>query len=173
LAAFITAQELSDFLGRDVTTDDGVDLALEGACSICSTVAEQTFPEATTTIVLDGSGTDVLVLPDVPVSSVTSVSVGGSATTAYVQDNGLLLKQSGTWSRGRRNVEVKYRHGYSSSAIPADVKMVALNVAGRLLVQAPTNAIQEQVGDVSRRYAVAATDLTANELRILRAHSGR
>jgi hypothetical protein len=173
VAAFITAQELSDFLQRDVTTDTGVDLALEGASEICRTVADQPFTQTTTTQTLDGSGTDVLVLPRVPVASVSTVSVGGTATTEFVQDNGLLLKQSGTWRRGRRNVEVKYRHGYSTTAIPADVKSVALSVAARLLTQAPLNAIQEQLGDVSRRYAVAATDLTANELRILRAHSGR
>jgi hypothetical protein len=71
------------------------------------------------------------------------------------------------------NVVVRYTHGYRSTDVPDDVRMVALNLAGRLLIQGPKNAMAETNGDVQIRYAVAATDLTANELRILRRHSGR
>jgi hypothetical protein len=175
VAAFITATELSSFLGRDVTTDDGVDLAIDGACATCETVADQTFGETNETVTLDGSGTDAMVLPGVPVSRVSSVTVAGTATTEFVADTrrGMLVKQSGLWPRGRMNVVVRYTHGYRSTDVPDDVRMVALNLAGRLLVQGPKNAMAETNGDVQIRYAVAATDLTANELRILRRHSGR
>lgn len=173
LAAFITAEELSAKLGYDVTADDGVDLALEGACGICRDVADQDFVESSTTILLDGTGTDVLVLPGFPASSVQALTVGDTADTDYVLSNSMLIKQTGVWTKGRRNVSVKYKHGYTVAKVPAAVREIALDVAARLLVQAPKNAIQESNGDVSIRYAVAAPDLTANELRILRKHRGR
>jgi len=174
LAAFITVQELADYMQRpDVLDDPAAEMAVQGACDVCRTVAGQPFTNTTSTVVVDGTGTDVLVLPRVPVSKVTSVTVGDTADTSYVADNGMLFKQSGTWRRGRRNVTVKLTHGYSDLAFPSDVKQVALAIAARLLNQAPRNAMAETVGDVQVRYAVAPTDLTANELRILRLHSGR
>lgn len=171
--AFITPTELSAFLGRDITSDDGAQSAVDMACATVETVAGQVVKEATSTILLDGTGTDVLILPGFPAASVTSVAVADAADTDYVLDNGMLFKTTGVWAKGRRNVEVKYKHGHTSSAIPDDVKMVALNLAGRLLVQAPKNALEETNGDVRIKYATAPTDLTANELRILRRHSGR
>lgn len=171
MAALITVEELGAYLGRDLTADDGAILAVDMASEACRTVAENGFNELQETITLDGTGTDVLVLPRVPVSTVSTVTVGDTVTTEFVQDNGMLFKQSGSWTRGRRNVSVKYKHGYSSSAIPDDVRMVVLALASRLVVQGP--AMAEANGDVNVRYAVANTDLTANELRILRRHSGR
>jgi hypothetical protein len=171
--AFITAAELSDFLGRDVSADDGAEAAIEAACQICRDVAGQDLTEATETILLDGTGTDCLVLPGFPTSSVTTVTVGGTADTDFVLGNGMLFKQAGTWTKGRRNISVKYKHGYRTRDVPASVKQVAKAVAARLLVQAPKNAMAEVNGDVSIRYATAPTDLTANELRILRKHAGR
>lgn len=173
MASLITVQELSDYLGRNMAGDAGATLAVDMASEAVRTEAGQAFNEITDTLLLDGSGTDVLVLPKVPVASITSVTVGGTAATDYVESNGMLVKTStaGVWTKGRRNVEVKYKHGYSSTKIPDDVRMVALALAARLVVQGP--AMAETNGDVNVRYAVAATDLTNNELRILRKHSGR
>ena len=44
--------------------------------------------------------------------------------------------------------------------------MVALAIAARLVLQGPM--LEETVGETRAKYAVASTDLTANELRILR-----
>lgn len=170
---FITTEELGSYLGRDLSSDDIAQTVVDMACATCETVAGQTFTEASETIVLDGTGTDAVVLPGVPVSSVTTVSVAGTATTEFVADKrrGMLLKQAGIWPRGRANLEVKYKHGYKSTEVPPDVRMVALSLAARLVVQGP--AVFETQGDVSVRYGGNADDLTANELRILRRHSGR
>jgi hypothetical protein len=170
--SFIDTQELSDSLGRDLSSQDGAQLAIDMACATCRTIAEQDFTEATETIALDGTGTDALLLPQLPVSSISSVTVSGTATTAYVlTDRGMLVKQSGVWPRGRQNVVVKYKHGYRSTDVPDDVRMVALELAKRLVIQGP--AVSETNGDVSVRYGLNADDLTANERRILRKHRGR
>lgn len=174
-SGFITTQDLSDVLGRDVTSDNGAEIAVQSACDVCRVVAEQTFDEVVgDTLTLDGTGTDCLLLPQLPVNAAGTVLVNGTAVTDYVlADNGRLIRGSANscwstgafWPLGRQNVTVTYDHGYAGGTIPADVRMVALSVASRLVIQGV--ASREQVGDVQVQYATAATDLTNGEQRIL------
>jgi hypothetical protein len=69
------------------------------------------------------------------------------------------------WPEGRQNITVTYQHGYADADLPRSVRMVALAIASRLVVQGV--AVEESNGPVSVKYANAATDLTAGELRIL------
>lgn len=172
---FIDQQDLSDYLGRDVTNDAGALMAVDAACDICRDIAEQSFNLGTTTASFDGTGTDCIVLPERPVVSVGTVSVNGSAITDYVATDRLLLRGSvgecswsgwrPTWPRGRQNIEVSYVHGYGTADVPRSVRMVAVSIASRLIVQGPAQS--ETVGDVTMNYGMAASDLTQGELRVL------
>jgi hypothetical protein len=170
---FITAQDVVDILGRGSTSDAGIAIAISAACDVVRTFTEQSITEATETIALDGSGTDVLLLPERPATSVTSVSVGGTAISDYaLQEQRAVLYRGGTaadaqttWPDGRMNVSVTYTHGYTSTTLPRDLKMVALQLAQRVVVQGV--AISEQLGDVRVQYAAPALDLTPGERLIL------
>lgn len=170
---FITSQDLSDYLGRDVTTDDGAVMALDAACDMCRTFAEQDFNRGTATITLDGTGTDALLLHEQPVNSAGTVVVNGGTVTDYVLTaNGMLLRGSAgvdprpVWPSGRQNVVITYDHGYDVTDVPRDVRMVALSVAARLVVQGV--AVEESVGQVRIKYAGAAMDLSKSEEMVLR-----
>lgn len=177
---FIAPQDLVDYLGRGTASDPGMIIATDAACDICRDIAEQTFNAGTATVTLDGTGTDSLLLPDLPVNSVSVVTVAGGTVTDYVlNDNGILFrKDTGTdvdyvnacrtltWPEGRQNITVTYDHGYASADLPRSVRMVALSIASRLVVQGV--AVEESNGAVSVKYAGPSTDLTAGELRILR-----
>ena len=184
---FISREDLSDYLGRDVTDDDGALIAVDAACDVVRTITEQDFSPASETIKLDGTGTDTVLLPQLPVSGAGTVLVNDEAVTDYTfTERGHLIRTAGTadlyatwsdgcgpiayWPQGRQNIEVTYDHGYATSGtvtdIPADVRLVALMIANRLAVQGPN--IQRQVGADNQRYAVASTDLTNGELRVLR-----
>ena len=180
---FISRQDLTDYLGRNVTTDDGALIAVDAACDIVRTLAEQTF-NATVggTVFLDGTGTDCLLLPEHPVTAAGTVTVNGTAITDYtLSANGMLFRgtvglsdpywpdevpASRVWPRGRQNVRVTYDHGYADADLPRDVRMVALSIASRLVVQGV--GLQERQGDVAITYAVPATDLTNGEKAIIR-----
>jgi hypothetical protein len=175
---FIDQQDLTDYLGRDVTTDDGALAAVDAACDMCRTLSEQTFNAVVAdTITLDGTGTDALLLPERPVSAAGTVTVNGGTVTDYVLGGNGILFRRGTvtsdwcwpglnWPYGRQNICVTYNHGYAAVDLPRDVRMVALSIASRLVVQGVAKS--ESQGDLSVTYATAASDLTANELRILR-----
>jgi hypothetical protein len=180
---FVSRQDLVDYLGVGGTADPGMLIAVDAACDICRTIAEQSFNEATSTITLDGTGTDALPLPELPVNTAGTVVVSGGTVTDYVlKDNGVLIRKLADptvidwdtdisptavrWPAGRQNVAVTYDHGYADADLPRDVRMVALSLASRLIVQGV--AVSERVGDNQITYAGAATDLTNGELRILR-----
>jgi hypothetical protein len=170
---FIDAQDLVDYLGRGTITDPGMLIALDAACDTCRVIAEQDFNAGTITVALDGTGGDSLVLAHYPVSSAGTVTVnGGTITDCMLTANGLLLRGTaggGTrpvWPQGRQNVTVTYEHGYEAVDLPRDVRAVALQIASRMVVQGVAKS--ETLGDASITYAAGASDVTANEERILK-----
>lgn len=175
---FITTQDVVDYLGRGDTTDAGLTIAVASACDIVRSLTGQDFDLVPhDVVVLDGTGTDCLLLPQLPVSSIDSVfleDVDDAITDYALRDDGCLIRildDTSTvgfakWPEGRQNVTVTYNHGFANDAVPNDVMMVALMVASRLAVQGPLKS--ESIGQVSATYAVAATDLTEGEKLILR-----
>jgi hypothetical protein len=170
---FITTQDIVSYVGRGGTADAAMIMAADAACDIVRDYTGQQFNRGTTTIALDGTGTDALLLPQLPVNAAGTVAVNGGTITDYVlNDNGLLfrgtagvLATSNSWPAGRQNVRVTYDHGYDSVDIPRSVRRIALEVAARTVVQGPM--IEEYVGPVRARYAAASTELTATERLIL------
>lgn len=177
---FVSRQDLSDYLGRDVTADDGATIAVDAACDMVRTLTDQELDEITETIVVDGTGTDAIVLPEQPVSNVGTVnlidSLGGTTavTDFAVSEQGILFRTRGSaldpsppyvWPAGRQNVEVNYTHGYGTADFPADIRIVALSAAARMVIQGP--AMFEVMGQQQIRYGVNSTDLTPGEKMVI------
>lgn len=173
---FITVTDLTNKVGRDLSADQGAIDACAEACDIVRNLTSQDFTRTFgDTLLLDGTGTDVLILPQLPVLGAGSIVVNGNPETDFCfTETGLLFRGSAgstcygygyrpTWPVGRQNVQVTYDHGFGT--VPGDVLAVARNLAARSIIQGA--AISETVGAVNVRYAVAASDLTTNELRIL------
>jgi len=171
---FISPQDLVDYIGRGTATDPGFVIVCDAACDTCRTVAERDFNAGTATIAIDGSGTDAVLIPNrfLPLNTVGTITVnGGTITDVVVNDNGILFRGSAgvdprpVWPMGRQNVTATFTHGYAEVDLPRDVRMVALSIASRLVVQGV--ALEESVGPVRMKYANAATDLTNGEKMIL------
>jgi len=148
-------------------------MAADAACEVVRTIAEQQFNRGTTTYTLDGTGTDSLLLPELPVNSAGTVTVNGGTVTDYtLNSNGILFRGTAgvdprpVWPMGRQNVRVVCDHGYEIVDIPRQVKAVALMLAERIAVQGV--AVEEQLGTSRIKYGGPAMDLTDGELRILK-----
>lgn len=176
---FVSPQDLTDLLGRDVTSDNGALMALDAACDMIRDLCEQDFNAATDTVSLNGTGTDVLVLPQRPVIAAGTVLVNGGTVTDYIPatPEGFLYRGTalGTgffgcavWPKGRQNVKVTYDHGFTvapTNNVPRSIRMVALSIASRLVVQGVAQS--ETVGDTTISYGMAASDLTNGERAII------
>lgn len=190
---FISRQDLADYTGRDgLTTDDGALIAIDAACDLVRERSEQIFNQTIgDTVTLDGTGTSCLLLPERPVNNVGTVVVspwpylGGTAYTYGTADYrftrsgrlyaGTAVNPSwagatycGAWPRGEQNVTVTYDHGYTDDTFPRSVRMVALQLAARIIVQGVVK--QESDGQQNVTYATGALDLTPTEEIVLEKH---
>lgn len=169
---FITTTDIVNYVGRGGTADAAMIMAADAACDIVRDYTGQDFNRGTSTVALDGTGTDALLLPQLPVNGAGTISVNGGTVTDYVlSDNGLLFRGTAggdprpTWPIGRQNVTLTYDHGFDDLDIPRSVRRIALEVAARTVIQGPM--MEEYIGPVRARYAAASTELTPTERLIL------
>lgn len=166
---FVTTTDLGTYLGRDLSDDERAVIALHAASDIVRSEAGQDLTEAADDIVvLDGTGTDALLLPQLPVTAVSLVTIDDTPFTDYtLANNGVLFCTAGSyWTKGRQNIAVTYDHGFTTAEFPRDLRMVALNLAARVYDQQIVS--QESVGAYSVTFAVAdAIGLSDNERRIV------
>jgi hypothetical protein len=167
LAPFISITDLSDFLGRAVDTDKAT-IAVDAACDMTRTEIGQSINLVEDDeVTLDGSGTDVLLLPELPVQAVSAVSVDDEEYEEFVlTSKGLLLSTNGCWPDERQSVVVTFDHGWSETALPRDLRMVTLTAATRIYEQGILS--DYSVGDVSVKFAAQdGVSFTPGERRIL------
>jgi hypothetical protein len=158
LDPFIDEEDLSTYLGRDVTAEDLAWSAAVAACNMIRNAADQSFALVEDEeVLIDGSGTDTILLPELPVSDVTEVYDADDELLDPDEDylvdkkRGALVRRSrtGVWTEGRGNYVVTYSHGYS--AVPEDLRVLAMTVAARLYDQGL--AKQESTGGHSITFA--------------------
>lgn len=114
-------------------------------------------------IVSDGTGTAQLRLPTLAAREVYAVTIDGvslseSELADIVADDGVLVRRSGTWPTGRRNISVHYTHGLDRP--PGAITRAALLLAREYAVksQLPGRATATTVGDQLFRLTIAGRD---------------
>jgi len=148
---FCSVEDINTFLGTTILPDDAQALlAIEEATAVIKNYCNQEIEQVSDdTILLDGTGSTKLFLPNLPVSSITSVTVDGvllDPTYYALAENGVLWRKYGTWTVGACNIEITYTHGYA--AIPEDVKGVCYRSASRLYQARLKASKVDFVGDV-------------------------
>lgn len=163
--SFATVAELADYLGWiPADREPAAELALAAATSVIQDYLGQRLAYVEDDeVVLDGTSTDVVILPQLPVIEVASVELDGDplGEDDFEVDfeNGLLVLSAGTWGSLKQSIVVTYTHGFQE--IPAAIRAVALQAAGRMFGQA--GIAQEQIGATSIRYGAVGVALTAEE----------
>lgn len=182
--ALITVDDLGDYLGQNLSSSDKATFVVASADQIVKTLTGQHLEAVSNDIVLmDGTGTDTILLPQLPVTNVDSVIEDDELLTEledYVLGANGKLRRLPTvtengwststvrrrWNPGVRNIEVQYDHGYAT--LPADLKMVALLIASRAFNESAGNVISETLGQYSVRYSdTGGSDLTFTEKTII------
>lgn len=146
MADLFTAAEFKAHYGISTTTWDDwlATLATQMTARIARYCNRNSFDSTAYTDDLDGTGTAFLVLPNIPVTTVSSVSVdqGREFTETMSSDDYVIELESGVleilperfttqlfsiageWPIGQKNIRVIYTAGYES--IPSDLKLAAI-----------------------------------------------
>lgn len=185
---FISATDLTEYLGRSVDPDKAA-IAIDSACDVIRKESNQELNYvADDSVVLDGDGTDVLLLPEMPAYAAVSVTFDKSGDAEYVmventdwafdKEMGAIttLNRDYKFLNGRKLYTVVYSHGYVATPPdpnplgikdwPSALRMLALQVAARIYDQQLVQ--QETVGSyVSIYSAREAPVLTDRERSLL------
>lgn len=158
-------EELETFLEDSVDPDSGR-LYLELASGEVRAYCGQEFtPRTDDELELDGRGTAVLLLPELPVLDVSLLEEGpggdrlelaGPSAPSPVwewSENGILRRRSGVFARRFRYYRAVYSHGWDP--IPDVPKSVALSVAARSLESPGGGVRSETLGRYSYTMAGA------------------
>lgn len=145
------AGDLATLTGRDAT-DPALVAALKSASARFRAETGTSISVVIGDVaVLDGDGSELLLLPHVPVTDVTAVIVLGTALTADDYEwsaDGRLRRRAG-WPAAYRAVQVTHDHGYDP--VPDDVQAAVLAAAEAELAT-PTGVASMSVGGESVSY---------------------
>jgi hypothetical protein len=158
MATWPTVSDLADYLNQDIEVGDPTAvLFLDLAKSAVQAEIGQLIDVATAEVItLDGNGKPLLMLPQLPVTSITSIVVDGTTLTAGIDYDwnaaGLLYRLAGDWGTKPRSIIVTYTHG--SADVPELAHLVALQAAARGFASLnPSNVLAETIGNYSVTYA--------------------
>lgn len=153
---FATAEDLRLFLRlRSIDNATAEHLLGMAADTIRAELGQKLDYVENDLFVAGPSGGRVLLLPELPVVTVTRVVEYGVELVdgeGYTWSHaGTLTRLGGCWPVEPRAVTVTYSHGYPAGEVPSVVKTVSVMLAGRVYPN-PERATQISIGDAARSY---------------------
>lgn len=167
--ALATVANLSAILRRDIDPDDPAALAaLDTASAFVEAYLGQPVELVDETVILDGSGTRVLLLPAYPVTDVDVVGIDDEVLEPGIDyewsKTGELRRRGGPWPSTLRSIAVTYSHGFDP--VPDAIVGVVTAMAARLY-DTPLSVRQESIGGYSVTYTGGGATLQAAEIMVL------
>jgi hypothetical protein len=168
--AFITIDDYTASAGEP-SDYPRAEAAIDAACEQVRQYLHQhiTFV-AGDEVTVSGSGTGALLLPQLPVVAVNSITYDGTDVEGWWVDESGVVRRNAGWPRWRRYV-VDYDHGWDE--VPVDIVMATVRLAAQLYSSATSGEIrQETIGSYSVTYAVDDGDtsgpLSAIDRRVVK-----
>lgn len=155
-AALVSLTDTKTYLGIANTTSDArLELLIDSVSDRIERLCGRQFVARAYTTRVSGAGTDWLILPNRPVNSITSIAyvtgAGSDESTTLIEstdyrfeaETGIVSRCVGgilwdtsedrgddgrAFAEGFKNYEVVYSAGYASTSIPADLKLIALEM---------------------------------------------
>jgi len=133
--ALVTAEDLQAVLKPSDEDLPVCEAIVDGVSEFFNLRTRRTIRSAVyTALYLDGNDSSLFWLPNAPVTLLTSVALGSPTPVVLVLNTdfyidaarGYLMKASGVWTRGFRNLLVTYTAGWTAAAMPKDLRLACL-----------------------------------------------
>jgi hypothetical protein len=187
---FVSTVDLGAYLNKTIDGDDTLAImVLDAACQAIRTYTNQDLNlERRDTIQLHGTGHRDMLLPQLPVIEVHSISVDDEVLDEddwHVGEAGILYRLTSPfrWATGIGNVEVEYTHGWGidedeleesgepdADRMPSDLRMVAVRIAANLYRSEGwriDGVRQISLGDFSATFASEAAGLIETPMKLI------
>ncbi len=152
----VTLDEFKEFIGVSGTNQDNLlTRILESANGLMEKETGRIFEKGERTDKFDGKGREELFLRNLPVVSITSVTVNDEAQTAayyeFDEETGEFWhKDKWDFPTGRKNVKIVYQSGWLAAEAPEDLKQAIYSVASTIYKRKGTmGVVSESIGDYS------------------------
>lgn len=193
---FVTMDEFETYLHRDLdptgtnpstgepfdteVDEDSAAFALTAACQVVLGYVGDVRFLVDDEILVDGPGSDSVVLPHMPVWRVNTIWIDDieqipDTDWLLAEGTGVVVRRSWPWPYGRARIRINYDHGWVFPAesedtdaslgepVPEDMKWVAMGLASRILGAA--NLVNVGVGTATGSSADA--DIPANVVQYI------
>ncbi|GAB3856599.1 hypothetical protein GCM10029963_53240 [Micromonospora andamanensis] len=180
---YATVTELRNRLKAlgDDDTDAALTELLEDASAVIDDEVGQSLTLAETTVTVDGSGAEKLILPRWPVTAVAEVveiDVDGTERPLTHREDytwsqsGVLTRLRRCWPCHDQAVRSTLTAGYDAEDLARRVRRICLRlaIAGR---RNPAGADSEDIGDSRVRWNTPGMELTTGEKRVLARYAAR
>lgn len=169
---YASIEDVAAVLGREIDEGDpSAIIAIETASGLVAEFIGRDISQVVGEVeIIDGSGTNVLLLRYWPVHPDPTVKVLGEDEEDFEwAESGYLKRTDYPWPTELRSVEVTYTHGYNP--LPTSVRTIVAQAAARLL-ETPGAVKQESIGGYSVTYTAGAV-LQALDLMALERYRDR
>jgi hypothetical protein len=166
VTTFAAIEDLEEYIGTTLPPARAelmLELATSAVINAAGVPVVQVVDDVAT---IDGNGSDRLLLPNWPVTAVSTVTVDGTALAADRWNwsrYGEIRRTSGRWPFTPGAVQVTYTHGYPEADIPTDLKAIVLQVAARTVAN-PQRLNSFGDGQVTAGYGGGGTGVQVIEL---------
>ncbi|MEU7617190.1 hypothetical protein AB0B27_14000 [Micromonospora rifamycinica] len=180
---YATVEQLRNRLRGDADddTDEQLTELLEDATGVIDDEVGQPLALAETTVTVDGSGAERLLLPRWPVTAVAAVvlvDLDGAETPLVDREDytwsaaGVLTRLRGCWPCHDQAVRVTLTAGYEETDLNRRVRRICLRlaIAGR---RNPAGADSEDIADSRVRWNTPGMELTTGEKATLARYAAR
>jgi hypothetical protein len=161
-----TVSDLEAYLNKEFADETIAEFALDIASDLVRNYVGHSISKILNdTVVLDGSGTQILMLPAAPINGIDIIEIDGEilSNTKYKwSKKGYVIRTDGLlWPSNPGSIEIIYNHGYDT--IPNAIVGIVCSLAGRI-TEGQSGIKQESIGSYSVTYADPTPYLRANEM---------
>lgn len=130
--ALVSVAKVREVLAPQSVDDSYLEFFINAASESANKISRRTLAFTDYVKILDGPGSDELMLPDFPVSALSRLSedagrVWGAETDISIDDlilegdSGIVFYKLGVFSQGKKTIRCEYSAGYEIDAAPEDL----------------------------------------------------